>query len=70
MFLLRCQENMENLSLDAFLVVYSATDRSSFDLAVDILRQLREEVGATKAIILVGNKTDLARKRTISADGN
>ena len=61
---------MENLSLDAFLVVYSATDRSSYDLAVDILRQLREEVGATKAIILVGNKTDLARKRTISADGN
>jgi len=70
MFYFCRQENMENLSLDAFLVVYSATDRSSFDLSVDILRQLREEVGATKAIILVGNKTDLARKRTISADGN
>jgi len=70
MFYFCRQENTDNLSLDAFLVVYSATDSSSFDLAVDILRQLREEVGATKAIILVGNKTDLARKRTISADGN
>ncbi|WAR13264.1 RAD-like protein [Mya arenaria] len=62
------QENMENLSLDAFLVVYSITDRSSFDLAVEVLKQLREEVGAYKAIILVGNKSDLVRKRTLSAD--
>jgi len=51
------------------MVVYSITDRQSFDIAVEVLKQLRDEVGANKAIILVGNKTDLVRKRTISADG-
>ncbi|WAR13265.1 RAD-like protein [Mya arenaria] len=67
-FLCIQQDNMENLSLDAFLVVYSITDRSSFDLAVEVLKKLREEVGAYKAIILVGNKSDLVGKRTLSAD--
>ena len=60
---------MENLLLDAFVVVFSTTDRISFDQAVEVLKQLREEVGAHKAIILVGNKADLARKRMIPADG-
>ncbi|XP_052234041.1 uncharacterized protein LOC127846646 [Dreissena polymorpha] len=62
------QENVENLSLDAFVVVFSTTDRIGFDQAVEVLKQLREEVGAHKAIILVGNKADLARKRKIPAD--
>ena len=68
-FIFIFQENVENLSLDGFMVVYSITDRQSFDIAVEVLKQLRDEVGANKAIILVGNKTDLVRKRTISADG-
>ncbi|XP_052233164.1 GTP-binding protein RAD-like [Dreissena polymorpha] len=63
------EENMKNLSLDAFVVVFSTTDRISFDQAIEVLKQLREEVGAHKAIIPVGNKSDHARKRTIPSDG-
>ncbi|GIY44949.1 hypothetical protein CEXT_321461 [Caerostris extrusa] len=51
------------------IVVYSITDRSSFEKAVDILFKLREK-GCTmnKAVILVGNKSDLVRSRSISPD--
>ncbi|KAG8182388.1 hypothetical protein JTE90_010751 [Oedothorax gibbosus] len=54
---------------DAFVVVYSITERSSFEKAVDILFKLREK-GCTmnKTVILVGNKSDLVRTRDIAAD--
>ncbi|GFQ98006.1 GTP-binding protein RAD [Trichonephila clavata] len=61
--------NEEQLDADAYIVVYSITDRISFEKAVDILFKLREN-GCTmnKAVILVGNKSDLVRSRAISAD--
>ncbi|KAH3773129.1 hypothetical protein DPMN_174483 [Dreissena polymorpha] len=34
------QENTEILSLDAFVVVFSTTDRISFDQAVEVIKQL------------------------------
>ncbi|XP_045191707.2 GTP-binding protein GEM-like [Mercenaria mercenaria] len=62
------QEEDENLEIDAFVVVYCITDRATFDIAVDLLTHIRDEVGSNKAIILVGNKSDLERKRTISQE--
>ncbi|XP_023240789.1 GTP-binding protein RAD-like [Centruroides sculpturatus] len=55
--------------VDAYVVVYSVTDRPSFEKAVDVLFALRE-LGYTisKAVILVGNKCDLARSRIITTE--
>lgn len=62
------QEEDEGFQIDAFVVVYCITERETFDIAIDLMKQIREEVGKHKAIILVGNKSDLVRKRTISQE--
>ncbi|GIY75846.1 GTP-binding protein GEM [Caerostris extrusa] len=54
---------------DAYIVAYSVTDRASFEKAVDILFSLRERgITNSKAVILVGNKSDLARTREIAVE--
>ena len=52
------------------MVVYSLTDKTSFETAVDILDSLRQEVGPEKAVILVANKSDLVRKRRVTSEGD
>ncbi|XP_046387032.1 ras-related protein Rap-2c-like [Ischnura elegans] len=55
---------------DVFVVVYSITDRESLERAEDILSFLsKADLMATKAVILVGNKTDLERSRVITTSG-
>lgn len=50
------------------VIVYSVVQRSSFRQAEEIVKYLwRENVCKEKAVILVGNKVDLARSRVISA---
>ncbi|XP_076356904.1 GTP-binding protein RAD-like, partial [Tachypleus tridentatus] len=53
---------------DAYIVVYSVTDKRTFRDSSKILNRLtaKEGVGSNKAAILVGNKTDLARLRNVS----
>ncbi|XP_022236073.1 GTP-binding protein REM 1-like [Limulus polyphemus] len=64
---------------DAFLVVYSVTDRSSYDDAertLALLQYLKTKLANhsmgpdsfPKALILVGNKADLARSRTVTEE--
>ncbi|XP_060563392.1 uncharacterized protein LOC132722833 isoform X2 [Ruditapes philippinarum] len=62
------QDQDESFQIDGFVVVYCITERATFDIAIDLLKQIRDEVGSNKAIILVGNKSDLVRKRTISQE--
>ncbi|XP_062923316.1 GTP-binding protein RAD [Mobula hypostoma] len=54
---------------DAYIIVYSVTDRVSFEKASELRIQLRR-VRQTEdiPIILVGNKTDLVRSREVSVD--
>ena len=53
-----------------FLVIYSSADRSSFLVAERVLQTLwTSENIAQKAVILVGNKADLARSRLVSSEG-
>ncbi|XP_076372476.1 GTP-binding protein REM 1-like [Tachypleus tridentatus] len=53
----------------ACVLVYSVTSRSSFQDTKVIFEQLSKcENFASKSIILVGNKTDLARLRTVSTE--
>ncbi|XP_013775476.1 GTP-binding protein Rit1-like [Limulus polyphemus] len=52
--------------VDCYVVVYSVADRSSFRYAKCFLSKLLESV--SKPIILVGNKTDLVRLRSVTTN--
>ncbi|KAG8131528.1 hypothetical protein E2320_009452 [Naja naja] len=55
---------------DAYVIVYSITDRGSFESASELRIQLRRTRQAENLpIILVGNKTDLVRSREVSVEG-
>ena len=54
----------------ACVIVYSIVARSSFRMAEETLNYLwRENVTKEKAVIIVGNKADLARSRVITTQG-
>ncbi|KAM9372055.1 GTP-binding protein REM 1 [Phaethornis superciliosus] len=54
---------------DAYIIVYSITDRGSFESASELRIQLRRARQAEDIpIILVGNKTDLVRCREVSVE--
>uniref|UniRef100_A0A8C0I922 RRAD, Ras related glycolysis inhibitor and calcium channel regulator n=1 Tax=Bubo bubo TaxID=30461 RepID=A0A8C0I922_BUBBB len=54
---------------DAYIIVYSVTDKVSFEKASELRIQLRRARQTEDIpIILVGNKTDLVRSREVSVD--
>ncbi|XP_025912406.1 GTP-binding protein REM 1 [Apteryx rowi] len=54
---------------NAYVIVYSVTDRGSFESASELRIQLRRRRQAENIpIILVGNKTDLVRCREVSVE--
>jgi len=58
---------ISNYPADVYLVMYSVNDRDSFDEAKYILKELQKNNEAKlKFTILVANKTDLVRSRTIT----
>jgi Rad/Gem-related GTP binding protein 1 len=63
------QEDVLESEVDAYLVVFSVNDRSTFEMAVETLYQIRHELCSQKAVILVANKIDIVRKRVISSEG-
>ena len=46
---------------DAFIVVYSISDKQSFSVAIDLLRSIRMSDFTSQPVILVGHKSDLGR---------
>lgn len=67
----RLMDNQEltDECFDAFAVVYSITDRASYQTAVDILYNLRHELSIKdKPTILIANKIDLVRKRKVTKE--
>lgn len=55
---------------DAYIIVYSVTDKVSFEKASELRIQLRRARQAEDIpIILVGNKSDLVRSREVSVEG-
>lgn len=63
------EESLENMNFDGYVVVFSLTDRSSYNNAISTVHKLRNELFIDRAIILVANKSDLVRKREVTADG-
>ena len=63
-------QELSDLCFDAFAVVFSITDRSSYQTAVDQLYNLRyEQAVNNKPTILIANKIDLVRKRKVTKEG-
>lgn len=57
-------------TVHGYCVIYSSADRDSFILAERIIQSLwTSENIAQKAVILVGNKADLARSRMVTTEG-
>ncbi|MEE6486629.1 hypothetical protein FKM82_014654, partial [Ascaphus truei] len=55
---------------DAYVIVYSVTDKTSFEKASELRIQLRRARQTEDIpIILVGNKSDLVRSREVSIEG-
>ena len=56
---------------DAMVIVYSVVDSSSLNSAEEMLQYVWKTngSGSDKAVILVGNKSDLVRTRTVSIVG-
>ncbi|XP_023241439.1 GTP-binding protein REM 1-like isoform X2 [Centruroides sculpturatus] len=69
-----CDEDLVQMmitssNIDAYVVVYSVTSRRSFIQTRKLLEQLQRWDGSSnKPLILVGNKTDLARLRTVTTE--
>ena len=55
--------------VDAFVIVYSITDRRSYTKAVDLMFEMRKVCEISTAVILVANKADLVRARTVTEEG-
>jgi len=56
--------------VDGFILLYSATDRKSFNYVASMLTNLqRHDKYSSTAVIVVANKTDLVRKRQVADRG-
>ena len=64
----RAQASKSRDLVDANLVVYSVTDRASFQYAQSCLQELRP-AKRHNVVILVANKQDIVRNRLISEQG-
>ena len=61
--------NQENI--DAHVIVFSVTDKSSFRYSEARLREVRvQDGGIDVVVILVANKEDLVRNRMVNENGN
>ena len=49
--------------------MFSIADQESYRSALDMVRHLRVDLGLDRAILLVGNKVDLARQRKVAVRG-
>lgn len=55
----------EDINVDAYMIVFSITDTSTYKYALELLRYLRNVLCTDRTIFVVANKTDLVRKRTV-----
>lgn len=59
----------EDINVDAYVIVFSITDSRTYEYAVGLIKYLRNDLCTDRSILVVGNKTDLVRKRTVERNG-
>ncbi|XP_013390164.1 ras-related protein Ral-B [Lingula anatina] len=62
------QETKEIPYADAYIITYSIDHRNSFRFARNVLLSLRQSVGESKPVLLVGCKSDLERTREVPVE--
>jgi len=55
--------------VDGYIIVYSITDRRSYQKASDVMTAIKDSWNNVRPIILVANKSDLERSRMIGKEG-
>ncbi len=68
MKILQVENTLSTYEPHACVLVYSVVDRSSFQMAEEVLGYLWR-IGYNASVILVGNKVDLERSRVIQQEG-
>jgi precorrin-3B methylase len=66
---IQCQLIYVHIRADAYVIIFSIAHRETFDTAVDLLSELRMDMGTDRTVIMVGNKLDLVRKRRVKTEG-
>ena len=56
--------------VDAYLILYSVADTKSFQSAENKLNTMSKDTKRETAVILVANKSDIVRNRTVTLEGN
>jgi len=61
-------------SVDGYIVVYSITDRRSFQKATEVVASIRQHAkrsskSLNKPLLVVANKSDLERARVVAKEG-
>ena len=66
-------EVWQEYDVHGYIIVYSITDRRSYQKAADVLTSIKYQqsttTGCPRPIILVANKSDLERSRMIGKEG-
>ncbi|XP_052062990.1 GTP-binding protein Rit2-like [Mytilus californianus] len=62
------EDEDQRYPVDAYIVVFSVYEKSSYDIACRFLQCIRNDQFSDRPIILVANKVDLVRKRQITKD--
>ena len=55
--------------VDAYLILYSVADTKSFQNAENKLISMSKDTKRETAVILVANKSDIVRNRTVTQEG-
>ncbi|ELT91600.1 hypothetical protein CAPTEDRAFT_65790, partial [Capitella teleta] len=57
-----------NKHVEGYVLNFSITEHTSFQYVHDLVYEIRQERGSSKAVILVANKSDLVRSREVTEE--
>ncbi|XP_052063724.1 GTP-binding protein Rit2-like [Mytilus californianus] len=60
------EDKAQEQQVDAYIVVFSVHEKSTYEVAVQYIQYIRNDMDSDRPIIIVANKVDLVRKRQIS----
>lgn len=55
--------------MEGYILTFSITEHQSFQYVHDLVYEIRQEEGSSKAVIVVANKSDLVRTREVTEEG-
>jgi GTPase SAR1 family protein len=56
--------------VEGYILTFSITEHTTFQYVHDLVYEIRQEQGSSKAVIVVANKSDLVRSRAVTEEGS